>query len=90
MQHARRDYQVIQPTQDGFVTIGKDEPVFLLRAKDALAAEAVRAWADSAEEAGVDEDLVEAARTQADEMEAYAATHFEGGQLPDAPEGVLP
>ena len=42
MKHARPDYDRIQ---DPSGKIGGDEPVFLLRAQDISAPEAVRAWA---------------------------------------------
>jgi len=42
MKHARADYN--QRVQDSANIIPQDEPVFLLRAKDPVAAETVRFW----------------------------------------------
>jgi hypothetical protein len=41
MLHAREDYNIIQAPES---LIGKDEPVFLLRAKDKTAPETIRQW----------------------------------------------
>lgn len=47
------------------------EPVFVLRAKDILAADVVEHWADMATIAGVNREKVEGARAIAAEMRAY-------------------
>jgi hypothetical protein len=72
----------------GFITmpdIPDDEPVFLLRAKDATAPSAVRAWADELRRCGGEKATVDQALDHADEMERYADTHYRGGKVPDAP-----
>ena len=55
MIHARNDYNRIQDPavndpsllSEGSTPIGEDEPVFLIRARDLLGPETVRAWADA-------------------------------------------
>lgn len=52
-----------------------DEPVFVLRAKDPLAAQTLRLWASMAR--GVHEDdKVELAREEAEQMDAWRAQQF--------------
>jgi hypothetical protein len=62
MLHARPDYNRIQ---DPANKIGEDEPVFLLRAKDKLAPDAVMYWADLLEDNDGDPELIKAARDHA-------------------------
>ncbi|MEP6916185.1 MAG: hypothetical protein ABJC89_11090 [Acidobacteriota bacterium] len=50
---------------------GDDEPIFVLRAQDQLAADVVRQWADAAERAGCAHEKVVEARAVADVMEAW-------------------
>lgn len=69
--------------------IPDDEPVFLLRAKDAVAPDVVRLWAHLAETKGADPALVERANAWADEMAAYAATRYAGGKTPDTDRELL-
>ena len=45
MLHARKDYDRIQDPDN---KIGKDEPVFIVRAKDVFSIKAMEAWADAA------------------------------------------
>lgn len=45
MQHARKDYNRIQDTEN---IIPEQEPVFLLRGKDVAAPYAIEAWAQKA------------------------------------------
>jgi hypothetical protein len=54
-----------------FSSIPVDEPKFILRAQDACAADAVRAWAELAKSAGTPLAVVEQALHQADRMEAW-------------------
>lgn len=68
MKHARADYDRIQ---DPSGLIPEDEPVFLLRAQDKHAAEALRWYADDVEVHGGDAKLVEAVRRHADLMDAW-------------------
>lgn len=51
--------------------IPDDEPVFLLRAQDATAADTVRYWANQAEAAGAAPAILQAARSHADLMDAW-------------------
>lgn len=44
MLHAREDYNRIQDPEN---KIGKDEPVFIVRAKDSFSIKAMQAWADA-------------------------------------------
>jgi hypothetical protein len=55
-----------------------DEPIFVLRAQDRLAADIVRQWADAAERAGCSGEKVIEARAVADAMESWPAR-----KLPD-------
>jgi hypothetical protein len=68
MRHARADYDRIQ---DPAGLIPDDEPVFLVRASDAVAARTVRFWANEAESKGAAPNIVEAARRQAELMDAW-------------------
>lgn len=70
MRHGRPDYDSIQDT-DGGANIHPDEPVFLLRAKDVIAAEVVRYWAKRAAENGVDNYTYKMAINQAERMEKW-------------------
>src|SRR4051794_35825120 len=67
--------------------INDDEPVFVLRGQDPVAAVCVRLWADLAEQAGSDIDLCRRVRYLADQMDEYAAN--KGKVFPDTPEGML-
>ena len=77
MQHARADYAHIQ---DPTGRIPEDEPVFVIRAKDRVSGDAVRAWADLAERAGASADILQAAREHAARMDAWPVK-----QTPDMP-----
>lgn len=68
MLHARNDYDHIQ---DASGKIGDNEPVFLLRAKDKCAPEAVEAWAAIAEAEGADAFIVATARQHAKTMRQW-------------------
>ncbi len=72
MKHARDDYNRIQ---DPAGKIPADEPVFLLRGQDPLAAAIVRRWADYAEHIGASAEIVGLARGQADRMDEWRRTH---------------
>jgi len=78
MKHARRDYQRIQ---DPLKKIPEDEPVFLLRAQDTLAAETVRFYAFLASSRGAQPLLIKNSMAQADAMEKW---HIK--KSPDMPE----
>lgn len=51
--------------------VGPDEPIFVLRAQDSLAANIVRAWADRASANGCRAEKVEEALAIADAMDAW-------------------
>lgn len=70
--------------------IPEDEPVFLLRGADPVAAVTVREWADYAEDAGADPELVWRVRQWADHMESYYASLPETrNQVPTTPLELL-
>lgn len=78
MKHARESYNRIQDPEK---KIGEDEPVFLLRAKDALAPDTVEHWALLLYRRGGDRDLARKAMDQATAMREYQKQH--GAKLPD-------
>jgi len=78
MLHARKDYKRIQDPSNG---IGKDEPVFLLRAQDLLAPRIVEEWAKLAESNLVDKEMVKLARKHAKKMREWQKKN--GAKLPD-------
>lgn len=73
MKHAREDYNNVQEivTNGTVRRIPDDEPVFLIRGQDAVSGDAVRAWADLAEENGAAEEIVRAAREHAKKMDEW-------------------
>ena len=77
MKHARPDYDRIQ---DPAGLIPDDEPVFLLRGQDVLAARHVRDWADHAELRGCSAEIVSMVRAHAFKMETWPKK-----KLPDLP-----
>ena len=52
-----------------------NEPLFVLRAQDALAPEIVREWAYRAKAAGTPDEKIAEARACADEMEDWQIEH---------------
>lgn len=78
MIHARDDYNRIQDPANKIPLL---EPVFLLRAQDKLASDTVRRWADLNEQFAGDIALTQAARAQADAMDAWRVH-----KMPDAPQ----
>lgn len=81
MKHAREDYNRIQ---DPAGLIEADEPVFLIRAKDIVSGDAVRAWANLHLMRGGDPAMAKAAYRQADLMDAWPTK-----QSADAPPEAL-
>jgi hypothetical protein len=77
MIHARPDYQHIQ---DNTGKIPDNEPVFLIRAQDTLAAQALHLYADLAEENGASDTFVLSVREHAAKMEEWQPK-----KLPDLP-----
>ena len=84
MLHARSDYNRIQDPEN---KIADDEPVFLLRAKDKLAATTVNHWARLLEASGGDPKLVAHVRAHAEKMEEWNVLN--NGKMPDAPAETL-
>lgn len=86
MKHARDDYSRIQ---DPAGLIPEDEPVFLIRAKDPVSGDAVRAWADLHDANGGPADISALARMQADAMDRWAPkqAHADLPAQGDSPEG---
>jgi len=68
MKCGRSNYDQIQ---DASGKIPEDEPVFLLRATDPLAAEVIRHWIYLAEIKGARLDILATAASQADAMENW-------------------
>jgi len=81
MKHARKDYNRIQDPEH---KIPEDEPVFLLRAQDAAAPDAVQNWCLSALMAGARTNIIDAARKQRDAMIEWQRAY--GMKIPDMPE----
>jgi hypothetical protein len=69
--------------QDSSGKIGKDEPVFLLRAKDAIAPRTLRFWADDLERIGGDPVAIDTVREHAKLMEHWQRNN--DCKLPDTP-----
>lgn len=80
MKHARKDYDRIQDPEN---KIPEDEPVFLIRAQDVTAPEVVRYWAMKAQCSGAKENIVKAARLQAERMVEWQREH--SIKIPDMP-----
>lgn len=80
MKHARKDYDRIQ---DPLNKIPEDEPVFLLRAKDALAPGILIEWANRLRAAGGDTKMAEMVENHAGLMLEYRSAH--GFKIPDLP-----
>ena len=68
MRHTRDDYNRIQ---DPAGLIPEDEPVFLLRAQDHIAAKVVRYWAGLNASKGGDRNLSDLALQLADRMDKW-------------------
>jgi hypothetical protein len=83
--HLRPDYA--DRIQDAAGLIPDDEPVFLLRGKDAAAAFAVLAYSVSAQAAGADTEFVKQVKVWSKIMQTYAERAADGP--PDAPTGAL-
>lgn len=80
MKHARPDYNRIQDPEG---KIPDDEPVFLLRAQDIVAPQAVEMWALLAHNVGANANIVQAAYEQAHLMRKWQFKH--GSKVPDMP-----
>lgn len=66
--HARPDYMRFQDPEG---IIPEAEPVFLIRAQDAVSGDAVRAWAELNDRAGGDPAASRAARLHAAKMDLW-------------------
>lgn len=80
MKHARKDYDRIQ---DPARLIPDDEPVFLIRGQDMCAPSVLNFWADQAETAGADAEIVRRARLHAIQMRIWQKQ--KGSKAPDMP-----
>jgi hypothetical protein len=78
MIHAREDYNRIQ---DPAGKIADDEPVFLVRAKDVLGPDTLRAWAQMLENNNGDPNMVAMVRDHANLMIEWQ--YINGCKLPD-------
>lgn len=72
---------------DGHPIIPDDEPVFLIRAQDAVGPAVVELWAHNARAAGADPELCNRVLDWANAMRVYAQEH--GSKVPDVPDGAL-
>lgn len=77
MRHIGKDYQRIQ---DPDAHIPEDEPVFILRAQDKLAPDALRHWIEMAKMYGIDKNTINQAEKQLERM-----AEWEPQGLPDIP-----
>lgn len=68
MIHAREDYNRIQ---DPELKIPENEPVFLIRGQDKIAPQVVSIWADLAEIAGAEQNIINAARNHVLKMKEW-------------------
>lgn len=84
MKHAREDYD--RRIQDAEGLIPQDEPVFLLRAQDAISVLTVRFWAETAAAMGVSPVIVEQVRQHIRRFEDWRLLN--GVKLPDAPHNL--
>ncbi len=82
MKHLRKDYDRIQDPEG---KIGKDEPVFLIRATDAAMAPTLRFWADQNRKGGG--ELGDAVEEFALEVEEWQAQN--GAKIADAPDDAI-
>jgi hypothetical protein len=70
--HGTGDATLTPVTTNGTTRlIPRDEPVFLIRAQDAVSGDAVRAWADLAEAKGAAPEILQRARAHAALMDAW-------------------
>jgi len=83
MKHLRKDYDRIQDPEE---KIGRDEPVFIIRAQDAAMAPTLRFWAYQNWAGGG--DMSEAVQAFAKEVEEWQAQN--GKKTADAPDNAMP
>lgn len=79
MKHARPDYERFQ---DPAGLIPDDEPVFLIRGQDIIAADVLNFYADELDDKGGDVDMVEMVRKHATAMRLWRKH-----KMPDMPDG---
>lgn len=72
-----------QCCKDKWPTIPDDEPVFVIRGKDILAARAVAHWMDLAGERGVNDEKMVAVAAHLKAIEVFQRDHPERCKLPD-------
>lgn len=79
MRHGRADYN--RRIQDSEGLIPEDEPVLLIRGRDAIGPDAARAYAALAKAMGAPACVVQRVSDLADNMEVYQHTH--ASRMPD-------
>jgi hypothetical protein len=84
MRTGRKDYNIA----DLGGKIGINEPVFLIRAQDALAPRTLRFWAQQLRNSGGDQRNADSVELLASEMEQWQIHHAASVKLPDAPKSV--
>lgn len=97
MIHARKDYNRFQDPAlkdpkllgENSTPIAEDEPVFLLRAKDFCAPEAVRAYARLLMEVKASHKMIAAVGEWANRMQQWQMDHQNVVKVPDVPEGMV-
>lgn len=72
-----------QCCKEKWPTIPEDEPVFVIRGKDKLAARAVAHWLDLAGEAGVDDEKLAKVAEHLADIEQFQKAHPERCKIPD-------
>ncbi len=85
MRHLRTDYNARIQDVDGKIT--DDEPVFIVRGRDAIAPAAIRAWADELASKGGEPHAVNRVRLYANEVEEWGRKN--GAKLPDVDPSLL-
>ena len=83
MRHLRKDYERFTDPEG---KIGEDEPVFIIRAKDAAMASTLRFWAYQNWKGGG--NLSDAVEEFANEVENWQRAN--GCKTADVPEGAIP
>lgn len=69
--------------------IPRDEPVFVLRGKDAACPDALLEYADVAMSVGADAEMCDAIRARAEDIRAWQEAHPERVKVPDTVAGQI-
>ena len=72
-----------QCCKDTWNKIPDDEPVFIIRGKDALAPSTMRAWISMAEKNGVDEDKIRRVTEHLNDVLHFQAKNPDKVKIPD-------